>query len=149
MQLSLGGCQHNCCRQLGTWCQFHEYMELYAVSFDTGICLHVYCAKWEYGDLPCGVDWAFNVIEAELPHLHGVTLCRGMAYSLTHFSFVWACAGQLQWPRHDNSKMSLSPSHGYLCKLSLCHQAQSFIYDFRTNHDQDCLRIGCGWDNQQ
>ena len=124
-------------------------MDLHTVSFDTGIGMHTYCAECGYGDLSCGVDWDSNVIEAELPHLHGLTTLRGITYFLFHPGFVWACLGQLQWPRQNSSKVSLSPCHGHLCELSLGHQAQDPIYDFRTNHDWDCLGIGCGWDDQE
>ena len=119
------------------------------MSFDTGICLHIYCAEWGYDDLLFGMDWAFNTIKAELPHLLGVTTLRGMMYLPFHPDFVWACLGQLQWPRHNSSKVSLSPHHGHLAKLSLGHQAQNPIYYFRTNHNWNCLRIGHGWDDQQ
>ena len=77
---------------------------------------------------------------AKLPCLHGVTLWRGMTYVLFHPGFVWVCAGQLQQPIHDSSKMSLSPCHSHLHKLSLGHQAQSPINYFRTNHDRDHLK---------
>ena len=63
-------------------------MDPHTVSFDTEIGMHIYCAKGRYGELLCGVDWASNVIEAEHPHLYGVTLWRGMSYFLFHASFV-------------------------------------------------------------
>ena len=66
-------------------------MDPHTVSFNTEIGMHTYCAEWEDGDLPCGVDWASDIIEAEFPHLHGVTFWVGMDYLLFHPSFIWAC----------------------------------------------------------
>ena len=40
------------------------------------------------GDLLCGVDWASDIVEAEFPHLHGVTPQGGMDYLLFHPSFI-------------------------------------------------------------
>ena len=45
--------------------------------------------------------------------------------------------------------MSLSPCHGHFHKLPLCYYAHGSIYDFGSSHDQDYLRIGCGWYDQQ
>ena len=45
--------------------------------------------------------------------------------------------------------MSLSPHHGLLCEPLLGHQAHGPICDFGSNHDWDCVRIGCGWYDQQ
>ena len=57
--------------------------------------------------------------------------------------------GELQQSRHDSSKVSLSPHCCCLLMLSLCYHAKGPVYNFRTNHDQDHLRIGCGWYYQQ
>ena len=150
MQLSIGCSQYHCCWQLGTWHQFHEYMDLHAVSFDTGIGMHTYCAEQWYSDLLCSVDWTSYVIKTELPHLHRVTIRGRMTYLFFHPCFAWICMGDLQWSRHNSPKMSLSPHHGLLLKLPLSYQAKGPIYDLWANHNQDCLRIGHdGYGQQQ
>ena len=45
--------------------------------------------------------------------------------------------------------MGLSPHHGHLHELPLSHQAHGPIYDFGSSQDQNHLRIGCDWYNQQ
>ena len=124
-------------------------MDPHTVSFDTGIGMHTHCAKWQYGDLLCGADWASDVIKAEFLHLCEVILRGGMTYLFFHPCFASACVGELQWSRYDSSKVSLSPHHGCLLELSLSHQAKGLVYDFGCNHNQDHLRIGCGWYDQQ
>ena len=45
--------------------------------------------------------------------------------------------------------MGLSPCGGSFCKLPHSHKAQSFVNYLCAHHDQNCLRVGCGGDNQQ
>ena len=101
MQLSIGFCWYYCCRQLGTWCQFLEHMDPRAVSFDTGICMHTYCAKWRYGDLWCGADGASDIIKAKFPHLHRVTTLWGTTYS--SFVPIWP---ELVWVSGSDPDMT-------------------------------------------
>ena len=63
-------------------------MDPHTVSFDTGIGVHTYCAEWWDGDLPCGVDLASYIIEAEFLPLHRVTPQGGMDYLLFHPSLI-------------------------------------------------------------
>ena len=53
-KFSIGYSWHHCCRQLGTWHWLHEHMDPHTVSSDTGIGMHMYCAKWGDGDLLYG-----------------------------------------------------------------------------------------------
>ena len=72
-----------------------------------------------------------------------------------HFCFlpslplVWAAMGELQWPQHDYSKVSLSPCCGGFCKLPCSHETQNFVNYLSTHHDQNHLGVGRGGDNQQ
>ena len=72
-----------------------------------------------------------------------------MTYILFCPDFVWAWCVSCSDPDMTAPKWSLSLHFGHLCKLSLGHKAQSLIYYFRTNHEQNFIRIGCGWDDQQ
>ena len=45
--------------------------------------------------------------------------------------------------------MSLSPGHGHFCELPSCDYSHGPIYNLGSNHDQNILRIGHGWYNQQ
>ena len=149
MQLSTGNCWYHCFWQLGTWHWFHEHMDPHTVSFGTGIGMYAHCAEWQYSDLLCGADWTSYVIKTKFLHLHGVTLRGGMTYLFFHPCFAWAYMGELQWSRHDSSKVSLSPCCSCLLELSLSYQAKGPINDFGTNHNQDHLWIGHGWYDQQ
>ena len=149
MLLSTGCSQCHCCWQLGTWCQFPEYMDPHAMSFDTGIGMQTNCAERQYSDLLCGVDWTSYIIKTELPHLHRFTLRGGMTYLCFHPCFTWVCMGELQWSRHDSSKVSLSPHHGCLLELHLSYQAKGPIYDLWANHNWGWLRVCHGWYDQQ
>ena len=125
MELPIGCGQYHCCWQLGTWCQFHEYMYPHAAFCDTGIGMHTYCAEQWYSDssVVCGLN---------LLHHQGGTVCTftwitlrgGMTYLLFHPCFAWVCMGQLQQSRHDCPKVSLPPCHGCLLMLPLCYQAK-------------------------
>ena len=78
MQFSKVHCGHYCCWQLGMWCQFHENMSPHAVYLDTGTSMHIDGAEQSNSDLLCGVDWTLYIILTELPHLHRVTLLKGV-----------------------------------------------------------------------
>ena len=62
---------------------------------------------------------------------------------------VWAATGELQWPWHDCPKVGLSQYHGSLCKLPCSHETRSFVDYLCAHHDQKCLGVDCGGDNQQ
>ena len=106
---------------------------------------HTDFAKWQYSDLLCGADWASYVIKTELLHLHRVTPRGRMTYLFLLPHLTWVYMGELQWSRHDSSKVSLSPCCCCLLELSLCYHTKGPVNDFGTNHDWDCLRIGHGW----
>ena len=124
-------------------------MYSHAVSLDTAVGLHIDGAEWGNGDFLCGANQTLDITELELPHLHSVSLLRGACSPFCDLAFVWAAMGELQWPQHDCPKVGLSPCHGSLCKLPHSHEAQSFVNYLCTHHNQNCLRVGCGGDNQQ
>ena len=149
MQLSIGHCQYHHCRQLGTWHRFCEYMEPHTVSFDTGIGMHTYCVEWGYGDLLYGVDWAFKVIKAELPHLHG-----------SPFREEWPTSSsipilpelvQVSYSDPDMTAPKWVCIHTVVTFVSspLVIKLRALSIFFRTNHDWDHLGVGLGWYGQQ
>ena len=147
MKFSVGCHQYYCYRQLGTWHWFHEQMDPYTVSFDTGIGVHAYCAEW--GWLPSlWCEWASDIIEAEFPHLHGVTLreeCLTSFFTPVSFEFV---QGSCSDPDMTAPKLACLHVMVAFCELLHGHQAYGPIYDFGSNHDWDHLRVGHGWYDQ-
>ena len=146
---SIGSCGYHCCWQLGTKCWLHEDMYSHAVPLDTGVGPYIDSAKWGNGDFLCGANQTFDVIESELLHLHSVTLLRGACSTFCHLTFVWAAIRELQWPQHDCPKVSLSPCHCSLCKLSHSHETQIFVNYLCAHHNWNCLGVGHGGDIQQ
>ena len=88
-------------------------------------------------------------LSPELLHLHSVTLLRGAYSPFCNLTLVWAAMGELQWPQHDCPKVGLFPCHGSLCKLPHSHETKSFVDYHCVHHDQNCLGVGHGGDNQQ
>ena len=124
-------------------------MYLHAVSLDTGVGPYIDGAKWGNGVFLCGANQTFDIIESEHLHPHSVTLLRWTCSPFCHLTFAWAATGELQWPQHDCPKVGLSPCCGSLCKLPHNHETQSLVYYLYAHHDQNCLGVGYGGDNQQ
>ena len=124
-------------------------MHSHTVSLDTCVCPYIDGAKWGYGDFLCGANWTFDITESELPDVHSATLLKGACCPCCHLVFAWAATGELQWSQHDCLKVGLSPCHGSLCKLPCSHETQSFVDYICAHHDQNCLGVSCGGENQQ
>ena len=108
--------------------------------------IHTESTKWGISNPLCSANWASDIVQAELLHIYSINPWGGRDHLLFHPNFI--SVGQLQQPRHDSPKMSLSPSHSHLHQLPVRSYSHGLIYYLGPNHDQNLFRIGCGWYNQ-
>ena len=68
---------------------------MHSMSPDTGIAVYTDSTKRGDSNPPCSVDWAPDIIQAELLHLHSVNPQGEMDCLLFHPGSVGASAGKL------------------------------------------------------
>ena len=115
-------------------------MDLHAVSFDTGIGVHTYCAEW--GMVTCCVLQAGLLTSLRQKSLTST----GSPLREEWLTSLCGVAAVTQTWQLQNELVSTLWSPLW---APLGHQAHGPIYDFGSNHDWEHLRIGHGWYDQQ